>query len=119
MVAALTNERRRDEGHIYAQRFASIDNKLDDIGNALITLARIDERQIAISENLVKVIDTQNLHSDRLSSVERLIPPRLEERLHTVETAMPGLREARSWVVKGVLSGVGMIGLAVVALVLK
>ena len=111
-------DRRRD-AHIYEQRFAAIDSKLDDIGNALVTLARIDERQIAISENLVKVLDTQSLHSTRLAAVERVIPNELDKRLGAIENVMPGLKETRGWVITGVLAGIGMIGIAVVALVLK
>ncbi len=104
---------------MYEQRFQNIDNKLDDIGNALVALARIDERQINISENLVKVINTQATHSDRLAAVERAIPNELDKRLGLIETAMPGLKETRGWVVTGVLAGVAMIGTAVASLVLK
>ena len=104
---------------MYEQRFQNIDNKLDDIGNALVTLARIDERQISISENLVKVINTQTVHSDRLAAVERSIPNELDKRLGVIETVMPGLKETRGWVVTGVLAGVAMIGTAAAAMVFK
>ncbi len=104
---------------VYEQRFQSIDSKLDDIGNALVTLAHIDERQIAISENLVKVIDTQQSHGDRLATLEKAIPNELDKRLGAIETVMPGLKETRGWVVAGVLAGVAVLGTALAATVLK
>lgn len=109
-------DRRRD---VHEQRFNRIEGKLDDIGQSLVILARIDERHINIAESLVKVIDTQGLHASRLAAIERSIPNELDKRLGSIETSMPGLKETRGWVMGGILSGVGMIGLAVVALVLK
>ena len=42
-----------------------------------------------------------------------------EDRIRTIEIEMPGLREVRRWVVAGILSGVGLVLVAVVAVVLK
>lgn len=110
-----TIDRRRD---IYEQRFQRIDQKLDDIGESLVILARIDERHIAIAENLEKVLDTQNAQAARLAVLERSLPNELDKRLGSIEMAMPGLTETRKWVMSGILAGVGMIGVAVVSLVL-
>lgn len=106
-------DRRRD---VHEQRFNRIEGKLDDIGESLVILARIDERHINIAESLVKVVDTQNAHANRLAAIEHSIPNRLDERLGAIETSMPGLKETRGWVIGGILTGVSMIGLGVMKL---
>lgn len=53
----------------------------------------------------------------RVHQLERQLPTGLEDRLHGIELAMPALKEARKWVVTGVLFIVGIVGAAVVALV--
>ena len=72
-----------------------------------------------IADNLVKVIDTQGLHASRLAAIERSIPNELDKRLGTIEQVMPGLKETRGYVMGGIVAGVGMICIAVVALVLR
>ena len=111
-----TIDRRRD---VHEQRFGRIEGKLDDIGQSLLILARIDERHVNIADNLVKVIDTQGLHASRLAAIERSIPNELDKRLGTIEQVMPGLKETRGYVMGGIVAGVGMICIAVVALVLR
>lgn len=111
-----TIDRRRD---LHEQRFNRIEGKLDDIGQSLVILARIDERHIGISENLVKVLDTQLHQGERLTALERCVPSNLSDRLGAIETAMPGLKETRGWVVAGVLGGISLMGVALAMLVLK
>lgn len=111
-----TTDRRRD---LHEQRFNRIEGKLDDIGQSLVILARIDERHIGIGENLVKVLDTQLQQGARLVTLERLVPDKLTQRLNAIESAMPGLKETRSWVVAGVLGGVSLMGVALASLVLR
>ena len=41
-----------------------------------------------------------------------------ERRIQLIEQCMPGLNELRSWVIGGVLAGVGMMGAALVKLVI-
>ena len=41
-----------------------------------------------------------------------------EKRIQTIEQRMPGLNELRSWVIGGVLAGVGMMGAALLKLVI-
>ena len=41
-----------------------------------------------------------------------------ERRIQTIERDLPGLRELRKWVVAGVIAGIGMMGAALVKLVL-
>lgn len=81
------------------QRF---DSKLDAIGTSISLLVRIDERQVAIAERLQLGAATMQKHEERLSSIE---------------AAMPGLKEMRTYVVAGVVAGAGMIGVALLKLV--
>lgn len=81
------------------QRF---DSKLDAIGTSISLLVRIDERQVAIAERLQLGAVTMQKH---------------EERLVKMEVAMPGLQELRKYVVMGIVAGAGMIGVAVLKLV--
>lgn len=41
-----------------------------------------------------------------------------DTRLETIETAMPGLKEARGWAVRGLLAIVSVVGMAILALVI-
>lgn len=41
-----------------------------------------------------------------------------EERLQSIERDLPGLKELRRWVITGVLAGVGMMGTALMKLVI-
>lgn len=85
------------------QQGRKLDNKLDSISQSISLLVRIDERQIAISERLQLGAATMQKHEDRINAVE---------------LAMPGLKELRSYVITGIVAGVGMIAVAVVKLVL-
>lgn len=55
----------------------------------------------------------------RVQQLERQLPTGLEQRLHGIELAMPALKEARKWLVAGVLFIVGIVGAALVALVVS
>jgi hypothetical protein len=84
---------------LQGQRF---DSKLDSIGQSISLLVRIDERQVAIAERLQMGAATMQKH---------------EERIAKIESVMPGLKETRNWVILGILAGVGMIGAALLKLV--
>lgn len=90
--------------NILEQTVVRIDGKLDGIAETLQSLARIEERQMSTTERLRNGAETMQDH---------------EERLRAIEVRMPGLVESRKWVVMGVLSGVGMIGAALLHMVLK
>jgi hypothetical protein len=79
-----------------------LDSKLDSIGQSISLLVRIDERQVAIAERLQMGAATMQKH---------------EERLVKMEVAMPGLQELRKYLVMGIVAGAGMIGVAVLKLV--
>ena len=84
------------------QQGRKLDNKLDSIGQSISLLVRIDERQVAIAERLQLGAATMQKHEERLSSIE---------------ATMPGLKEMRTYVVAGVVAGAGMIGVALLKLV--
>lgn len=96
-VDSLTKDVQRVEGTV-----VSIDKKVDDIGQSMLMLARLEERHTSVTEQLA-------LGSKVMSN--------MEVRLALVEQKMPGLTEMRSWVIGGVLSGAGMIGLGILKLV--
>jgi len=96
-----------------------VDEKLDTITETLQSLVRIEERQIQTGSRLSDVAITLKDYDDRLRVLEKAVPENLDKRLVSIETKMPGLSESRKWVVMGVLAGVGMIGAALVHLVLK
>lgn len=79
-----------------------IDHKIDGITDALQSLVRIEERQINTAEKLHTGAGKMGDH---------------ENRLRCIEKEMPGLVEQRKWVVGGVLTGLGMIGMALLKLV--
>lgn len=98
---------------------AKLSETQQDMLVMLQALVRIEERQAQVQERLQggaqKMID----HDVRLRDLERSLPRKLDERLDEMEKAMPGLLEMRKWVVIGVLAGVGMIGAALVTMVLR
>lgn len=80
-----------------------LDNKLDSISQSISLLVRIDERQVAIAERLQMGAATMQKHDERIASMEMV---------------MPGLKELRSYVVMGIVAGIGMIAVAVAKLVM-
>ena len=105
-------------GHVDAT-ILRVDGKLDDISQALQTLVRIEERQILTGQRLGELAHLGTKNEERLRKVEDDIPKNLDERLGKIETSMPGLKEMRSWVIMGVLGGLGMMGAALAHSVLK
>jgi hypothetical protein len=93
--------------------------KIDNLGASLETLTRIEERQASTNERLADGARTMNMLTARVAVLERDVPEDLPARLAAIETQMPGLTELRKFVVGGVVAGVGMILVALVALVLK
>lgn len=57
-------------------------------------------------------------HESRMQTVEKAIPEKLSERLHSVEVAIPPLVEMRQWTVRGILGVIGLVGLAVIGTVI-
>jgi hypothetical protein len=99
--------------------FNRVEEKLDGISSALQGIVRIEERQVQTNTQLSALNTSAREQDSRLREVERAIPENLGKRLASIEVALPGLKELRRWVVVGVVSGVGMIGAAVLHTVLK
>lgn len=76
---------------------------LSKMADAMVTLARLDERQSENRDALERVATEQAKHA---------------ERLRTVEIALPPLVEMRGYVVKALVALCGMVGAALVGLVL-
>ncbi len=96
-----------------------VDDKLDSIASTLQSLVRIEERQIATNEKLSEGTKVMQDHDTRLRKLEVEVPENLDKRLVGIETKIPSLVESRKWVVMGILAGIGMIGVAVVHMVMK
>lgn len=73
------------------------------INESLKSLVRIEERVMSSSE----AIDRAFKYSEKL-----------EERIRDIEVKMPGLVEVKDWVVKGVLSVVGIVFVALIGVVI-
>ena len=95
-----------------------MESKLDTIGETLSVLVRIEERQAQVHQRLIEGAQRMNDLDARTKAIELAQPPELEKRLLAIETAMPGLKETRRWVVMGILGGLGMMGAALGHLVL-
>ena len=108
---------------ILEQRFegftVNVDKKLDNITEALRSLVRIEERQLATGDRLAQGSQTFQDHETRLRKIEIAVPENLDKRLSSIEVSMPGLKESRGWVIAGVLGGLAMMGGAIVHTVLK
>lgn len=96
----------------------NMDQKLDKLIDAMSSLVRIEERQQATGDRLALGAQTFQDHESRLRKVELAMPDNLDKRLSVIEIALPGLKELRTWVIMGVLGGLGMMGAALVKLVL-
>jgi hypothetical protein len=81
-----------------------VDTKLDNITELLQGLVRLEERQSQVNTKLGEVsIDVTDI----------------DKRLRAVELTLPGLKELRGWVIRGVLAGISMIGASAFHLIFK
>ena len=81
-----------------------VETKIDGIVDALAGIVRIEERQIA---NAAKIADCA-ADIDRQST-----------RISAIEVQMPNLVEKAAWIAKTVIGVVSLVGVAVVAAVVK
>lgn len=82
---------------------SEIKGTLAKLTDAVTGIERLETRQIA----LVGEIESA-----------RKLQSNFENRIATIEHEMPGLRELRKWVVGGMVTGIGMMLIAVASLVL-
>ncbi len=108
--------------------FVRVEHKIDGITDALASLVRIEERQMVINSRLSEGSEKMKCHDDRLKAVEIAMPNLIEDakstkdhetRLKCVEVVIPGLVEKSSWVVKGLLGVVAIVGLQILHMVLS
>lgn len=93
-----------------------VETKVDKIVTTLESLIRIEERQITINQRLADGAQTMQVHDSRIKALELAIPERLEDRLGTIEKAMPSLIEKAGWVTRILIGiatavGAGVLGL--------
>lgn len=77
---------------------------VESIDESLKTLTRLDVKHDETRDGLGRAFTTLEDH---------------EERMRAIETEMPTVKQARSWVFSGIVGAVGMVGMAVIYLVLK
>lgn len=99
--------------------FGKVTDKLDEISSTLNSLVRIEERQVAATDVISNMARGAADRETRLRALEIAVPENIGKRLNVLEAAQPGLLELRKFLVAGVVAGLGMIGAAVVHLVLK
>lgn len=94
------------EVRTYMQR---MDGALTTIADALIKIARLEERHIETRDSLARAF----------SAIEKVEHEQTEQRVVIAEMRgdMKQLQEVRGWIVSGVLAVAGLVGVAVVGLV--
>lgn len=73
----------------------------------------------SIAESVRSIAVLEERHANTAQAIERSFSAmeKLEVRIRAIEVELPGLKEIRGWVVGGVLSISGIVGAAVIALV--
>lgn len=99
------------------QTVVRIDGKLDGITEALQSLTRIEERQIGTQERLRQGNEQFKDLEKRVRALELSMPTHADDRLAKIEAYMPGLIELRKWVMLGSISTLGLIGVAIIRMV--
>lgn len=96
--------------HDTAERMARMEGALEEIrdavkviGSAITDIARLDQKHIETSNAIARTF---------------AILEKLDERIGEIEKQMPIIKLATSWVFRGALAVVGIVGTAVVLLVI-
>ncbi len=114
-MSGTQTERRAEQGALMMR----LDGMQSDLGEMKTTL-----RELAASVARLAVIEEKQANTT--AALERAFSAvdevqgdgkELDKRLRAIELALPGLVELRSWVIRGILAGLGMIGFAVFKLV--
>lgn len=98
------------------------------IGAVEQAVERISLAVQKMAESTAKLVTLEERHAETREGLERAFRS-IEQREHehdslvdrvmTIEVAMPGLKEVRSWVIRGVLSIIGVIGMAMLMMVTR
>lgn len=81
-----------------------VDKNVDELRTAMAVLVK---HEVVMEQNAREVSQLRAEQGD------------LSRRLYAVEAELPQLKETRGWVIKAVLAVAGVVGLAIVALVVK
>lgn len=85
------------------------------IAESLNTLARLEVRHEETRDALGRAFT----EIERNKAEQGVINRDVEERMRTTEKEMPTLKLTRGWMITGATSALGILGLAIVALVMK
>lgn len=113
-------------GHMMAGDARRIDSLVGDVGTIKGEVsavrsdvarvgAGVDELRGAMTIMSRHQVVMEGLAADNHGTREAVA--KLDIRLDAIEVDMPGLRELRTWAVRGILAVAGLVGLAVVGLV--
>ena len=93
----------------------------DRMANIENAIERITVCTQSIAENVKVIAVLEERHAETSRAIERAfqVMKEIEVRVRVVEVELPGLKEIRQWVMTGVLTTVGFVGAAVVALVVN
>lgn len=103
--------------NLFEHRLSSVEKAVESIAHAVQEIA----------SNTTQIVKLEMQHAETRAGLERAFEEitksrttceKCDERLRTVELDMPGLRETRGWVLRLMLGVVGVVGLAVVGLVI-
>lgn len=111
-------------------RLTAVEKAVEKIGEAVETIAK-NTSQLALLEQrhaetrdglerafteIARVEEKREEADGRILAIEKAVPENLGKRLGAIEVAMPGLKEARGWLVAGVLAVFAVVGLATIKL---
>lgn len=90
--------------------------KIDGVGGDVVEIKKTLEKLTDVLQVVTELRVQQNHTSDAIGRAFNKLDKH-EARLVPIENAMPALKEARRWVVGGVLAGVSMMGVALLKMV--
>ena len=89
---------------VVASDMCDIKDSLKDIAGSLKTLAVLEEKHHTISEGMKRAFTVIDKHADRLDDIEK---------------ALPYLKLASSWLFKGILFVMGILGATAMLVVIR
>lgn len=98
-----------------------IDRLVEDVGVVKGKVDKVDKGVDELRSALAVLVKHEVVMEQQAISVAALRADTadLGRRVNNIEHDMPQLRETRTWIVRGMLGALGLIGLAVIGFVLK
>ncbi|MBP8294344.1 MAG: hypothetical protein KAX65_16320 [Caldilineaceae bacterium] len=103
--------------NLFEHRLSSLERAVESIANAVQEIAHNTTQIVRLEQQHAATRDGLERAFEEITKSRRACE-KCSERLRVVEMDMPGLRETRSWVLRLILGVVGVVGLAVVGLVI-